>query len=128
VEDLSGLVVLIVEDNLDFRTLMREFVEACGATVREARDGLDAMAQVTRSPVHLIFCDLRMPGLDGFAFVQRLRADPKLSRIPVIAVTGLASDQDVLKSWAAGFAGHLVKPVSREAIRVQMERVLGASH
>lgn len=124
-EDLSRLVVLIVEDNLDFRTLMREFVEACGATVREARDGLDAMAQVMRSPVHLIFCDLRMPGLDGFEFVQRMREDARLAKIPVIAVTGLASDQDVLKSWAAGFAGHLVKPVNRETIRMQMERVLG---
>jgi CheY-like chemotaxis protein len=124
--DLSDLVVLIVEDNPDFRTLMREFVETYGATVREARDGYEAMAQVLRSPPHLIFCDLRMPGLDGFAFVERLQEHPKLSRIPVIAVSGLASDADVLRSWAAGFAGHLVKPVKRETIRLQMERVLAA--
>ena len=50
----------------------------------------------------------------------------KLSRIPVVAVTGLASDQDVLRSWSAGFAGHLVKPVSRETIRKQMERARAA--
>lgn len=124
--DLSDLVVLIVEDNLDFRALMRDFVETFGATVREARDGYEAMAQVLRSPPHLIFCDLRMPGLDGFGFVERLQEHPQLSRIPVIAVTGLASDADVLRSWAAGFAGHLVKPVKRETIRVQMERVRAA--
>jgi CheY-like chemotaxis protein len=124
--DLRDLVVLVVEDNPDFRALMCEFVETLGATVREARDGYEAMAQVLRSPPHLIFCDLRMPGLDGFAFVERLREHPKLSRIPVVAVTGLASDQDILRSWAAGFAGHLVKPVNRESIRVQMERVRSA--
>jgi CheY-like chemotaxis protein len=124
VEDLSRLVVLIVEDNLDFRDLLTEFVETLGATVRVARDGYEAMNQVLRSPPHLIFCDLRMPGLDGFGFVKRLREHPKLSRIPVIAVTGLDSDQDILRSWAAGFAGHLVKPVNRETIRAQMERVL----
>jgi CheY-like chemotaxis protein len=124
--DLRDLVVLVVEDNPDFRALMCEFVETLGATVRQARDGYEAMAQVLRSPPHLIFCDLRMPGLDGFGFVERLREHPKLSRIPVIAVTGLASDQDILRSWTAGFAGHLVKPVNRESIRVQMERVRSA--
>jgi len=124
--DLKDLVVLIVEDNPDFRALMCEFVETFGATVREARDGYEAMAQVMRSPPHLIFCDLRMPGLDGFGFVERLREHPKLSRIPVVAVTGMATDADVLKSWSAGFAGHLVKPVNRESIRVQMERVRSA--
>lgn len=125
-EDLSRLVVLIVEDNLDFRDLLVEFVETLGATVRVARDGYEGMSQVLRSPPHLIFCDLRMPGLDGFGFVKRLRDDPKLSRIPVIAVSGLASDADILRSWAAGFAGHLVKPVNRETIRAQMERVLSS--
>jgi two-component system chemotaxis sensor kinase CheA len=120
--DLSDLVVLVVEDHPEFRALMCEFVEACGATAREARDGYEAMAQVLRSPPHLIFCDLRMPGLDGFGLVERLREHPSLSRIPVIAVTGMASDEDVLRSWAAGFAGHLVKPVNRESIRAQMER------
>ena len=125
--DLSDLVVLVVEDNPDFRALMCDFVEACGATCREARDGYEAIAQVLRSPPHLIFCDLRMPGLDGFGFVERLREHPKLSRIPVVAVTGLANDADVLRSWAAGFAGHLVKPVNRESIRVQMERVRAAN-
>lgn len=121
--DLRDLVVLVVEDNPDFRALMCDFVEACGATVREACDGYDAMAQVLRSAPHLIFCDLRMPGLDGFGFVERLREHPTLSRIPVVAVTGLANNADVLRSWAAGFAGHLVKPVNRESIRLQMERV-----
>ena len=124
--DLTDLVVLVVEDNPDFRALMCDFVETCGASVREARDGYEAMAQVLRSPPHLIFCDLRMPGLDGFAFLERMREHPKLSRIPVVAVTGLASDQDVLRSWSAGFAGHLVKPVNRESIRKQMERARAA--
>jgi two-component system response regulator len=123
VKDLSRLVVLVVEDNGEFRELLREFVESLGATVREARDGLEAMAQVIRSPPHLVLCDLRMPNVDGFAFVERLHAQPEFSHIPVIAVSGLGADADVLRSWSAGFAGHLVKPVSRDSIRAQLERV-----
>lgn len=119
------MVVLIVDDNPEFRDLLREFVESLGATVREARDGFEAMAQVMRSPPHLILCDLKMPGLDGFGFVERLHSQPDLPHIPVIAVSGLAGDADVLRSWSAGFAGHLVKPVNRDSIRAQLERVSG---
>lgn len=122
-KDLSQLVVLIVEDNPEFRDLLREFVESLGATARVARDGLEAMAQVLRSPPHLVLCDLRMPGLDGFGFVERMHAQPGLGHIPVIAVSGLGADADVLRSWSAGFAGHLVKPVNRNTIRAQLERV-----
>lgn len=63
-----------------------------------------------------------MPGLDGWRFVER--DIPALCRIPVIAVSGLGTEADVMNTWAAGFNGHLIQPVDDETIAAQLERAL----
>jgi CheY-like chemotaxis protein len=90
--------------------------------VHEAHDGQEALRVIARTKPAFIFCDLQMPGMDGFELVRRLRADPKLCRIRVIAVSGLGSSNDFIRSSQAGFDGHLVKPITREIIAAQLER------
>ena len=67
-----------------------------------------------------------MPLLDGFGFIDRLRRDPALSRTPVIAVTALGTETDVMRTWQAGFNGHLVKPIDYGTIAAQLARVFWA--
>jgi two-component system CheB/CheR fusion protein len=124
--DLRGVTVLIVEDHDDSREMLSQIVESFGATVILAADGRAALRKVGWIRPNLVLCDLRMPGLDGFGFVDRLRHDPALSRIPVIAVSALGSDADVMRTWEAGFNGHLVKPIDYETIAAQLERVFWA--
>src|SRR5207302_1296869 len=89
------------EDHADSRELLREIVESFGATVVVAGDGEDALRKVARVRPGLVLCDLRMPLLDGFGFIDRLRRDPALSRTPVIAVTALGTETDVIRTWRA---------------------------
>jgi len=124
--DLHGVTVLIVEDDPDSRDMMQQVVESFGATVAVAADGRGALRIGSWMRPDLILCDLRMPVIDGFGFIDRLRRDPDLSRIAVLAVTALGSDADIKRTWAAGFDGHLVKPIDYETVAAQLERIFWA--
>jgi CheY-like chemotaxis protein len=71
-------------------------------------------------------CDLRMPSVDGYMLMDRVRADARLARARVIAVTAFGDDADIVRTWAAGFDGHLVKPVDHELLVATLERILWA--
>jgi CheY-like chemotaxis protein len=124
---LRGRSVLVVEDDEDSREVLRLIVESCGATVRLAVDGAEALARVGEARPDLVLCDLRMPGVDGFTFLERLRADPRSRHVRVVAVTALDSDEDVARTWAAGFDGHVVKPIDLELMTTLLERVFWAN-
>src|SRR5260221_639729 len=109
--DLRGVTVLVVEDHPDSRDMLRQVVESFGASVAVAADGRQALRVTSWIKPDLILCDLRMPVIDGFGFIDRLRHDPNLSRTAVLAVTALGSDADIKRTWEVGFDGHLVKPI-----------------
>ena len=121
--DLTGVLVLIVEDDHDTREMLQLLVSSFGAAVHGARDGDEAMDVVARIVPDLIFCDLQMPRMDGFQFLEWLGRHAPLSRIPVIALTALGMTADIERTWAAGFSGHLVKPVDLDIIEAQLRRV-----
>ena len=121
--DLCGVNVLIVEDDPDSRDMLQQVVESMGASVAVAGDGREALRVATWMRPDLILCDLRMPMVDGYGFIDRLRRDPNLSKTAVLAVTALGSDADIKRTWEAGFDGHLVKPVDYETIAAQLERI-----
>jgi CheY-like chemotaxis protein len=106
--------------------MLRQMVESFGSAVLTARDGREAMSLVSKAVPDLVLLDLLMPGTDGFEFMEYLRERKHLARIPVIAVTALGSRADVMKTWAAGFNGHLLKPITMDIIEAQLERVFWA--
>jgi CheY-like chemotaxis protein len=125
--DLKGVTVLVLEDHEDSRELLRQIITSTGATVLSAANGEEAMALLaTKAPPDLVFCDLLMPRMNGYEFMDWLRRQPHLSRIPVIAVSALGAQTDVMKTWAAGFSGHLVKPIDFWTIAAQLHRVFWA--
>jgi CheY-like chemotaxis protein len=123
---LGGVTILIIEDHADSRDMLRQIVTSFGATAVVAEDGREALRTVAWVKPDLILCDLKMPGLDGFGFVDTLRHHPSLSRTPVIAVTALGTDADFKRTWEAGFNGHLVKPIDYETIAAQLARIFWA--
>jgi CheY-like chemotaxis protein len=122
---LTGVAVLVVEDDGDLRQLLRVWLEAAGAVVQEAADGIEAIESVRRSRPDLIVCDLQMPGLDGCGFVALIREKLQL-QIPAIALTGVPGPEAELQTFESGFHRHLHKPVTREVIVSQVLRTLGA--
>jgi CheY-like chemotaxis protein len=118
-------VLLVIDDHDDSRELLAMLLRSTGAVVREARDGNEGLERANADAPAAVFCDLLMPGMDGYAFMDRLLRSPNLRFIPVVAVSILGSDRDFLNTCLAGFAGHIVKPVTREAVGAQLLRLFG---
>ena len=121
---LQGLTLLVVEDHDDSREFLKRLLEALGARVLVAVNGLDALDVLRTRRPHAILLDLMMPVMDGYAFARRVARDSRWARIPVIAVTALGGTHDLLRTWEAGFAGHVTKPLGQVDLIGVVQRVL----
>ena len=122
----EGVTVLVVEDHADSRHALRQMLEAVGIDVVEAADAALAFRLLRERHADLVFSDLMLLGLGGFTFMERVRADPKLGHLRVVAVTGLTSHQDLMRAWKSGFDGYLTKPIEYEAVVATLQRVFWA--
>ncbi len=101
--------ILVIDDSLTTRMLEQSILESAGYEVvlaTSAEEGLEK-AKVRRYDLFLV--DVEMPGMDGFAFVERTRADPQLAVTPAVLVTSRVSTEDLARGAAAGAAGHIAK-------------------
>lgn len=122
---LEGLTLLVVEDHPDGREYLRRLLTALGASVLVAEHGRQALYVLEEACPHAILLDILMPVMDGFTFVERMGHEPRWARIPVIAVTALGSGRDIMRTWEAGFAGHLTKPIEEADLITVIQRILG---
>jgi CheY-like chemotaxis protein len=103
--------VLVADDNIDAADSIAALLSLSGHEVQIAHDGHAAVRLALRFRPEFIFLDLGMPGLDGFAVAQRLRAEPGFDTVRIIAVTGYGTEQDRRRCLEAGFDQHYLKPV-----------------
>ena len=124
--------ILVVDDNADSADMLAMLLEVEGHEVRTVHSGPAALAFFDGGdgqpapPSHgfvtdAVLLDLGMPGMDGFEVARRLRSEPALAGLLLVAVTGYGQDEDQERSRAAGFDHHLVKPVEMDSLR----KVLG---
>ncbi|MEW6219253.1 MAG: response regulator [Thermodesulfobacteriota bacterium] len=104
--------ILVVEDNPDSRELVTKVLRRCGHTVVEAVDGEEALMQVAQIRPQLILMDISIPKLNGYEVTVRLKQDPALAAIPVVALTAHAMKGDREKALAAGCDGYITKPIN----------------
>lgn len=108
----SNYTVMVVDDNDDVRRLLRKVLEAAGHTVLEAADGDTAMKLAEGTVPDLILMDVRLPGgMDGIEVTSCLREDPRIKRVPIVALTASVTDRDRQQAIAAGCSGFIGKPV-----------------
>jgi diguanylate cyclase (GGDEF)-like protein len=117
--------VMIADDSLVIRAVVRAGLEAEGYDVMEAEDGTAALAQCQVSPPDVVLLDVVMPGLDGYQVLARLKADADLSAIPVVFLTGRTDMADVVAALRAGAHDYLKKPFEPEEL---LARVGSAMH
>ncbi len=120
-------VVLLVEDNIVNRMIGTEMLQSLGATVLEAEDGAMALTVLESQHVDLVLMDIQMPVMDGYAAAQHTRERElrlRLPRIPILALTANAFDEDAAQARAAGMDGHLAKPYSRVQLAELLRRWL----
>jgi len=112
-KSLSGLTVLVVDDEPDAREMIRVLLEFFDARVHEAGSAAEALQTVTNEPIDLIVSDVGMPGEDGYALVRSLRALPVRTKaeLPAVALTAFSTREDRAHALREGFDLHLSKPV-----------------
>lgn len=103
--------VLVVDDEEQNRSLLRDPLEACGYEVAEAEDGLQAFQKIDGHPPDVILLDLMMPQMDGFEVCRRLKRDPRTAHIPILMVTALSERKERLVGIESGANDFLNKPV-----------------
>jgi CheY-like chemotaxis protein len=114
------MTILLADDNLPSRELMREVLEASGHVIVEAVNGRDALELIRQNPPELVFLDLQMPILDGFSVIRELRNDARFRSLAVVAVTASAMLGDRERAIAAGFDSYIAKPISLDEVRKQV--------
>lgn len=116
--------ILVVEDNLLNLELVRDVLITAGMKVIEARSGAEGLEAAARVKPSLILLDIRLPGLDGFAVLERLRADPATASIPIVALTAQAMVGDREQALEAGFSGYIPKPIDTRTLADRVRALL----
>jgi two-component system CheB/CheR fusion protein len=121
---LEGVRVLIVDDSRDVMEAFSLLLELTGAKVRATTSPLEALKLLEVEPFDLLISDIGMPEMDGFTFIRAVRETPQGRALPAIAVTGFGRKTDVDQATAAGFNGHINKPVEIEEVEAVARRLL----
>jgi CheY-like chemotaxis protein len=119
-------LVLVVDDDRDTTRLAQEVLGRAGFTVRTANNGFEALAVARQEQPGLILLDLKMPGLDGYEVLKRLKRDRATQDIPIVVVTGSVTDEEIKrkKVLALGAAQFLTKPFAIDDFIEEIRRVL----
>jgi two-component system, cell cycle response regulator DivK len=119
-----GKRILVVEDQDDNRTIVRDLVTAGGYELIEATTGEEGLELAAREQPDLILMDIQLPGIDGYEVTRRIKANSVLREIPVIAVTSYALSGDDKKAFAAGCDGYVTKPFSPRLLLAKIKEFL----
>lgn len=117
-------LVLVVDDYQDAREMYSQYLQASGFRVAEARTGLEAVARAHELKPDCILMDLSLPGIDGWEATRQLKADATTTHIPVIAITGHASELASRDARAAGCASFVLKPALPDAVVAEVKRAM----
>jgi two-component system cell cycle response regulator DivK len=116
--------ILVVEDQEDNRQILRDLLASAELDVIEAWDGEAALTVAASERPDLILMDIQLPGIDGYEATRRIKADPALSAIPIIAVTSYALSGDEDKARDAGCDAYVAKPYSPRQLLAKIREYL----
>jgi CheY-like chemotaxis protein len=119
--------ILVVDDDADTRLLMKMMLARAGYSVVLAADGEKGWKLLTETPPDLLLSDIMMPGLDGFALLQRVRADPRTRTVPVILLSAKSADDDVARGFALGADDFIAKPFQKAEFLAKVQLKIACS-
>ncbi len=125
--NLSGIKVLVVDDERDSRELLQRVLEQCGATVAIADSAEHALPMMKDLRPDILVSDIGMPDVDGYEFLRRVRTLPAAEggTVPAVALTAFARSEDRTKSLLAGFLSHVSKPAEPTELIATIASVVG---
>jgi two-component system, cell cycle response regulator DivK len=116
--------ILVVEDQADNRRILHDLLSSVGYEILEAVTGDEGVTLATTQQPDLILMDIQLPGMDGYEATRRIKADPALHHIPIIAVTSYALSGDDAQAFAAGCDSYVAKPFSPRALLAKVREYL----
>ncbi|MDP9043722.1 MAG: response regulator [Pseudomonadota bacterium] len=121
--EINGIRVLIVDDHDDVLEVQERLLGECGALVRTAHSGDEALRMLEEEAFDVLLSDLGMPGMDGYQLIEAVRAcaDPRVARMPAAAITAFVRAEDRKRALEAGFQVFLQKPISPTALAHAVE-------
>jgi two-component system sensor histidine kinase/response regulator len=131
--DPCGLRVLIVDDNRTNRMLLIKMLESMGCEAQAVQSGAEAIKALVKSVdlekrIHLVLLDMQMPEMDGAQTLQAIKADARISDVPVIILSSIGQRGDLGRLRALGCAGYLTKPIKQSQLTETIVSVVGRQH
>ncbi len=118
------LRLLLIEDSEDILALTKIELERLGYSVLTAADGQSGLELAERELPDVIISDIKMPGLDGYELIRKIREIPELASTPAIALTGFGMKGDVERALAEGYTAHISKPVDANELSALIQRLI----
>jgi two-component system chemotaxis response regulator CheY len=123
----SSLRFLIVDDFSTMRRMVRSVLHDLGySNVVEADDGTTALPILRQGEIDFLVSDINMPGMPGIELLKAVRADPKLSGLPVLLVTAEAKREQIVEAARAGVNGYVIKPFTAQVLKDKIEKILAS--
>jgi len=119
--------VLVVEDSPHVRQQVAMALAASSISIIEAVDGVDGLAKAADPEVGMIICDVNMPNMNGLEMLERLKADPALSLLPVMMLTSEGQAKLIERAKRAGAKGWMVKPFKADMLVAAVKRILSVT-
>jgi two-component system cell cycle response regulator DivK len=116
--------ILLIEDTEDNRQIIRDLMAGTDYELIEAADGAAGVAMAVKHRPDLILMDIQLPVMDGHEAARRIKADPQLKHIPIIAVTSYALSGDEAKAFAAGCNAYIAKPFSPRQLLAMVRELI----
>ena len=116
--------ILVIEDQEDNRRIVRDLLTSVGYAMIEAGTGEEGVTLAEAHRPDLILMDIQLPGMDGYEVTRRIKANPALAAIPIIAVTSYALSGDEDKAKAAGCDAYIAKPYSPRQLLAKIREYL----
>ena len=121
---MAGELILIIEDNDKNRKLARDVLQVKGYKTIESETAEEGLELARNQSPALILMDIQLPGIDGYEVTRRIKADPGLRAIPIIAVTSYALSGDAEKAFDAGCDAYVTKPYSPRQLLAKVREYL----
>ena len=118
---MEGSQILVVDDDDDIRGLVRTLLERAGHDVSDASDGLDGLRELYAGSPDLVILDVAMPGLDGWATLERIR---EVSDVPVLMLTARDAELERVRGLKGGADDYVVKPFGRQELVARVDALL----
>jgi chemosensory pili system protein ChpA (sensor histidine kinase/response regulator) len=120
--------ILVVDDSIHVRRLLADTLEKAGYQVVQAQDGQEALDKLFGGlQVQAVFCDLEMPNVDGYEFLERCRCTAGVGKLPVVMLTSRASDKYRLRALELGASAYFTKPYIESELIQTLEQLLRTS-